>query len=577
MKHTRCYQKNYPRPQFVRKTWEDLNGVWKFAFGEEVSEEDALKGNLTREICVPFSYETEMSGIGDTTRHAVVWYQRKIEGIKGKRTILHIEGADYLTRVYVNGVSAGEREGAYSRISFDITDCLTEGENVLTVRCDDDNSPVRVRGKQRWMAESYGCWYVQTTGIWKSVWLERIDPVHLTGLKITPDLSDYSVKFDFSVSEPSPETEVRFQVYFDGKRIQSASVTADETEKTFSMALSSGKLVHQAALWSVEAPYLYDLEVQVFRSGKQTDLVESYFALRDYRAQGNKILLNGRPFYSRLLLDQGYWRKSGLTPPSEEALAEDIRLAKEMGFNGVRKHQKTEDERFFYYADVMGFTVWCELPSNHWQSDGTAVRLTEEWLNIVRQFYNHPSLVTWVVFNESWGVRNISCNSVQSNLATGLYYLTKSIDPMRPVISNDGWEHAESDILTLHDYEQSGKKFSEKYSDLSKLTEGSAGNSQPLPYANGYSYRGQPIMISEFGGSSYRKDSGKGWGYGDGVGSDEEFLERFGSLVSAVDGMGISGFCYTQITDVQQEVNGLLTEDRAPKVPLEEIAKRNKR
>ena len=303
----------------------------------------------------------------------------------------------------------------------------------------------------------------------------------------------------------------------------------------------------------------------------------SYFALREYTVKGDKIILNSRPFYARLLLDQGYWTESGLTPPDEEALIKDIEICKEMGFNGVRKHQKVEDERYFYYADILGFTVWCELPSNHWTSDASAVQITEEWLEIVRANYNHPSLVTWVVFNESWGVRNILSNSAQSNLATALYYLTKSIDTMRPVISNDGWEHAVSDILTLHDYEQDGKKLYERYDSLAKVTQGSNLNDQPFPYANGYSYCGQPVIFSEFGGTAYVCDERRGWGYGDGVGGDEEFLTRFGELVGAIDKLDFSGFCYTQITDVQQEVNGLLHEDRSPKVPLAEIKARNKR
>lgn len=577
MKHTRCYQAGYPRPQFVRKNWENLNGAWKFAFGEEVAEDQALAGKLPRTINVPFSYETQKSGIGDKTQHETVWYSRTVKGDKNKRTLLHIEGADYFTRVYVNGVLAGSHTGAYARFSLDITEFLRAGENILTVRCDDANSPAQVRGKQRWERENFGCWYVQTTGIWKSVWLERVGNVSLTALKITPDLTDYSVRFDFSVSKPSQDVEVRFDVFFGDKKIQTVSALAADCDNTVSVKLSSGKLTYQAELWSVGNPALYDVEITVSDGGTVTDCVGSYFGLREYKAHGDKILLNSRPFYARLLLDQGYWRESGLTPPDEESLVRDIELAKKMGFNGVRKHQKVEDERFFYYADIMGFTVWCELPSNHWQSDGTASQITEEWLTIVRQNYNHPSLVTWVIFNESWGVRNIVSQRTQSNLATGLYYLTKSIDPMRPVISNDGWEHAMSDILTLHDYEQDGGKLHARYNSMLKITEGSSENDQPLPFADGYAYRGQPIMISEFGGTAYVCDEKRGWGYGNGVKSDGEFLARFGALVSAIDSLNISGFCYTQITDVEQEVNGLLYEDRTPKVPIEEIAKRNKR
>ena len=577
MKHVKCYIENYPRPQFVRRDWVDLNGIWAFGFGEETNQEDALAGRLPRKITVPFSYETELSGINDKTMHETVWYSTKIRGKADKRTILNFEGADYQTTVYVNGAPAGRHRGAYSRFSFDITEFLHAGDNVLTVRCDDDNHPARVRGKQRWMGESFGGWYVQTTGIWKSVWLEYVEETHLTALKMTPDLSDYSVRFDLEVSRPAEDTEIGIEISFGGKRIQTARITAGDLSNSFTVCLSGEKLTYQQVLWSPENPALYDAEITVFKGGRKTDRVGSYFGLREYKAEGNKILLNQRPFYARLLLDQGYWKESGLTPPSEEALARDIALAKEMGFNGVRKHQKTEDERYLYYADIMGFTVWCELPSNHWASDGAYAQLAREWLEIVRQNYNHASVVTWVIFNESWGVRNIYANASQSSLATGLYYLTKSIDPVRPVISNDGWEHAESDILTLHDYEQDGERLYERYDTLQKITEGCNLNEQPIPYAKGYRYRGQPVIISEFGGTAYVGDTDAGWGYGEGVKNDREFLERFGALTGAIDRLNISGFCYTQITDVEQEVNGLLRADRSPKVPLSEIAKRNVR
>lgn len=577
MKHVACYQRDYPRPQFVRKDWLNLNGEWAFGFGEETKEADALLGKLNKKIIVPYSYETEASGIGDPSMHGTVWYSREIAGKRGKRTLLNFEGVDYDAAVYINGKPVGTHRGAYTRFSFDITEYLTDDKNILTVRCDDPNSPAQVRGKQRWEKESFGCWYVQTTGIWKSVWLEYTEDVRLTSLKITPDLTDYSVRLDFAVNAPSDDVEVRFDISYEGKLIQTVSARACNSDGSVSVSLSSERLTYQVMLWGVDCPCLYDLKVTVFKAGKKVDEVGSYFALREYTVKGDKILFNGRPFYARLLLDQGYWKESGLTPPDEDALLRDIELAREMGFNGVRKHQKIEDERFLYYADILGFTVWCELPSNHWRSDGTAVEITKEWMEIVRQNYNHPGLVTWVVFNESWGVRNIASNASQSNLATSLYYLTKAFDGMRPVISNDGWEHAMSDILTLHDYEQDAEKLYQRYTKMQNLTEGCNENGLPLAFADGYRYRGQPVMMSEFGGTAYVCDEKRGWGYGNGVGGDEEFLSRFGSLVKAIDDLHLSGFCYTQITDVQQEVNGLLYEDRSPKVPLEEIAKRNKR
>lgn len=576
MKHTKCYIKDYPRPQFVRSSWVNLNGQWGFGF-EDVDSKKALQGELPLVINVPFSYETKLSGINRKEQHDTVWYSTKIQGKEGKRSILHFEGVDYLAELYINGEYITCHIGAYRRFSVDVTDYLTENENILVVKCKDESHPIQVLGKQRWKEENFGCWYVQTTGIYKSVWMEYVDETYLTALKITPELKDYSVRFDLSVSKPEEDVEVRFVISYDGTTIQTSSIWATEKENSLTVKLDSNKLHHQVVAWSPDFPNLYDVEILVYKNGVLKDKVGSYFGLRDYRVNGNKIMLNDVPFYAKLLLDQGYWEDSSLTPPSEDALIEDIKLSKQMGFNGVRKHQKVEDERFFYYADILGFTVWCELPSNHWFSDNATKEITKEWMDIVTQNYNHPSLVTWVIFNESWGVRNLFTNKAQSNLATALYYLTKSFDTMRPVISNDGWVHAKSDILTLHHYEQDSEKLLSFYDSLEKQVNGAKENSQFLPYVEGYAYEGQPIIFSEFGGAAYVsdcKDNGN-WGYGNSVKNDEEFLERFGSLIDAIRKMNINGYCYTQLSDVEQEVNGLLNAKHQPKIAVSEIAKRN--
>ncbi|MDE7195177.1 MAG: glycoside hydrolase family 2, partial [Oscillospiraceae bacterium] len=511
MKHVKCYIPEYPRPQLVRSDWQSLNGRWGFAFGGEVTESGALAGALLRRINVPFSYETELSGMNDQASREVVWYSREIEGRRGKRTILNFEGADYETEVYVNSRLVGVHRGAYSRFSFDVTDFLTDDRGILTVKCTDPNHPVQMRGKQRWRSESYGCWYVQTTGIWKSVWLEYADETHLTSLKITPDTASSSVSFDIGLSAPDDDIDVHVEISMDGSPIQSVTVRAADINNIVSVRLDSGRLTYRTAYWSVWNPALYDVEITVFKNGKAVDKVGSYFGLREYTVKSGKLLLNGMPFYAKLLLDQGYWKKSGLTPPDEQALAEDIRLAREMGFNGVRKHQKIEDERFLYYADVMGFTVWCEMPSNYWFGDGAVKSIASEWADIVTQNYNHPSLATWVLFNESWGVENIASDKRQQSFSRGLYHLTKALDPTRPVISNDGWLHTESDILTIHHYEQNGDMLLRLYDSAEKLTEGYSANTQFPPFADGFAYGGQPIIFTEFGGTNY---SGDGWGYG---------------------------------------------------------------
>lgn len=570
MKHVKCYIPEYPRPQFVRNDWVNLNGKWNFAFENETDTAEALAGRLGRRINVPFTYETELSGIHDTTQHHTVWYSRNILGKSDKRTIINFDGIDYDAEVYVNDKLVGTHRGAYTRFSFDVTDFLDNNTGVLTIKCVDRDLPVQVRGKQRWENQSYGCWYVQNTGIWKTVWLEYVDDVYLTKLKITPDISDNSVTFDVAVNKPADDVEVKIEVSFDNRPIQTVSVISGDIDNTVKIRLDSKSITYQAEQWSLWNPALYDVDVTVLQNGKETDRVGSYFGLREFTVIDGKILLNGGPFYSKLILDQGYWKESGMTTPSEQAIIDDIRLAKKMGFNGVRKHQKNEDERFYYYADIMGFVVWCELPSNHWFSDEAVKDISAEWFDIVTQNYNHPSLVTWVLFNESWGVKGIASNRRQQNFAESLYYMTKSIDTMRPVISNDGWYHVKSDILTIHHYEQDSNRLIRLYNSKEKITDGYCGNSQLLPFADGFKYEGQPVIFTEFGGTHYAQD--EGWGYGASVHTDEEFLERFGSLIKAVEDMDISGYCYTQLTDVEQETNGLLTVDRKPKVPIEKIA-----
>lgn len=569
MKHVKCYIPEYPRPQLVRSDWQNLNGEWDFAFGTEITQRDIMTVNFTRKINVPFSCETKLSGIEETDPHPVLWYRREIEGKADKRTILNFEGADYDTEVYVNSEFVGKHRGGYSRFSFDVTDYLIGNKGVLTVKCIDNDLPVQIRGKQRWQPSSYGCWYVQTTGIWKTVWIEYVDDIYLTKLKITPNISNSSVTFDIGVSQPSDNVDVKIKISFHDTVIQEVTVKASDIDNMVSVRLDSKSCTFQREFWSFRNPALYDVELSIYDNGKLTDTVGSYFGLREITVRNGKLMLNGESFYSKLILDQGYWKESGMTPPSEQSIVEDIRLAKEMGFNGARKHQKNEDERFYYYADIMGFLIWCEMPSFYWFSDEAVKNISAEWLDIVTQNYNHPSLAAWVLLNESWGVNGIASNTNQQNMSVGLYYMTKSVDSMRPVISNDGWLHTKSDLITIHHYEQNGDWLLKLYDNKSKLVEGYAKNFQLSPFANGYKYDGQPVIFTEFGGIHYAKD--EGWGYGTAVQSNEEFLKRFDSLVKAIESMDICGYCYTQLTDVEQETNGLLTYDRKPKIDVEKI------
>ena len=575
--HAKCYKKGYPRPQFVRDEWEDLNGEWQFAFGEEVKEREALAGKLARRIEVPFTYETKKSGIGDETPHETVWYARKVTKRAGKRNILNIDGADYLATVYVNGKRAGSHEGAYARFSLDITDLLHAGENLLAIRCDDKLTPLQVRGKQRWAPpHNHGCHYTQMTGLWKSVWMEYASEVRLSALRMTPYPNEGELELIFSVTSPAPDVEVEYAVEFRGERVCAGSVVADASEQKVRVRVSSERAVDRVSISYIDWPNIYDIAFTVRKGGRETDRVGSYFSMTDFSVRGSGFTHCMIPKYLKMVLDQGWWPGSGFTPPDEEAIVKDIELTKAMGFNAVRKHEKIEDERYLYYADVMGLGVWCEMPSSYAMTDAAAQSLASQWQEIVRQNYNHPSVIAWVCCNESWGVRSLAEDVRTQNFVSALYWQTKAYDERRPVIGNDGWAHTFTDILTLHQYTQDGDKLYSMYADIGKVTEDDARTGTQFALAKGWEYAGQPVMLSEFGGTAFCADAaGEAWGYGSAVKDEAEYLARLRSLFSAAKKMPIAGYCYTQLTDVQQEVNGLLKEDRTPKVPLEEIRKIN--
>lgn len=580
----RTYKKDYPRPQFVREHWTNLNGKWDFRFddadvGETSKWYEGLNGD--RKIVVPFTYETKASGIGETTFHPCVWYERSFrlpEAQRGKRVVLRFEGVDHEAKVWVNGNYIGRHEGAYAAFAFDITRFVkADGDNRVVIRALDSNSTAQPRGKQRWVADNFGCWYVQTTGIWKTVWLEYPDAISIGSVKITPDLDARSVRFDYAIdgaARQDGDEPIAFQakISCDGESVAEVSARVTRQHGT----LETGLLSEAAGEWKLKVwhprhPHLYDVEFTLLRGGEVVDRVSSYFGLRKISIQGNRILLNNAPFYQRLLLDQGYWTDSHLTPPNEEALIEDIEKTKALGFNGVRKHQKIEDARFLYWCDRMGLLVWSEMAAAYEFNDDAVETFTREWMEIVGQQYNHPCIVTWVPFNESWGIGQIFTDRKQQQFTEAIYHLTKSMDQTRPVVVNDGWEHTVSDIITLHDYVEKGSEFAERYRDQEGvLGNAFAFNGSKYAFAQGYAYRGQPVIVSEFGGIAFRTEAG--WGYGNQVETEEQFLERYRSITQAiVDTDYVCGFCYTQTTDVQQEVNGLLTEDRKPKIDPEKI------
>lgn len=589
----KCYIKDYPRPQFVRGCWENLNGQWDFRFDDEnIGEKEKWYCGFDpqQKITVPYAYESPASGIGDVSKHENVWYSRTItacaEKLQGNRYILHFEGCDYITKVWLNGQFVGSHQGGYTRFSFDLTDLLQEGENLLVVKAEDSYDMQQTRGKQRWTDESYLCFYFPTTGIWKTVWSEYVPELHLSYVKMTPNLEDACLDVEYTLQIPTgvrkQDVSIEAEVYLQDEFINRVSVTptAGPSKARIDLCVNDPRAYgSNVKLWRPGQPYLYDIRFTVKYNGQVTDEVGSYFAMREVKILGSEVMLNSRTLYQRLILDQGYWEDTHLTPPSEEALIEDIDKILQMGYNGVRKHQKTEDERFLYWCDVKGLLVWCEAPSTYQFSDTAVSNFAKEWMEIVKQNYNHPSIITWTPFNESWGINMVRSSRREQSFTEGIYHLTKSFDPYRPVIVNDGWEHTVSDILTLHDYEPDGGVLKENYlyNQEEMLTGTKTFCNLKMAFAEGYEYRGQPIMISEFGGIAFT-GSDAGWGYGDKVCDKEAFLSRFALVTEAIGEIPyMCGYCYTQLTDVQQEVNGLMDIHRNFKIEPEKIRSINEK
>ncbi len=581
-----CYQKDYPRPQLVRKDWTNLNGNWDFVFDDnnKGEAEGWYEGFQTeREICVPFTYETKKSNINDQGVHHFVWYGRRFHGQKerltGNKLLLHFEGSDFLTKVWINGKLAGMHEGGYTRFTFDITNLVTDGENLVVIKVEDHMDPQQPRGKQRWISENFGCWYVQTTGIWKTVWMEYVPVTCLSSVKMTPNLPEGRLELEYIVDCPDAldgrRLEVEAVVSFGGMFVTRTvtGIGKNPTKVFIDLEAAEAENPWGIRSWTPAAPQLYDISFCTRYDKEVCDEVGSYFGMREIRIDGSNLLLNGAPLYQRLILDQGYWEETHLTPPDEEALVEDIDKIHAMGYNGLRKHQKTEDERFLYWCDVKGMLVWSEAPAAYIYSDRAVELFTREWLDIVKQNYNHPSIITWTPINESWGVPQVETSRKQQHFTEGIYHLTKSIDQYRPVIVNDGWEHTVSDIITLHDYEEKGEILRKRYTQYKTEIMSSEvyHSTSKSAFANGFSYKGQPVIISEFGGIAFDSDK-EGWGYGNKVNSKEDFLKRFESITTAIKEIPyVCGYCYTQVTDVQQEVNGLMDIRRNFKVDPEKI------
>jgi beta-galactosidase/beta-glucuronidase len=576
----------YPRMQLRRANWTNLNGKWDFFIDADATLTSPLDVKFNRTIIVPFAPETPMSGVEETGYFNACWYRRRFDEPKleaGQRLILHFGAVDYEASVWVNGRFAARHQGGYTPFSADITDLLSGngGPQTIIVRAHDDpHDLAKPRGKQDWQLEPHAIWYDRTSGIWQTVWLEVVPRTRIESLRWTPSVPDWALDVTATIAGPLPENaRLEIRLAQSGRQLGADAYTLSGPEISRRISLPDPGIddARNDLLWSPGKPTLIDATVELIDAdGAIIDRVESYTAMRSVGVEGDRFVLNGRLFYLSLVLDQGYWRESGLTAPSDDALRRDVELVKQLGFNGVRKHQKIEDPRFLYWADRLGLLVWEEMPSPYRFSPAAIERLTTEWLAAMKRDVSHPCIVCWVPFNESWGVPDLPNSKPQRELLRGVYHLTKSFDPTRPVIGNDGWEMVATDIIAIHDYERVPDHIRQRYArtaenvaDLFRYER--PGHRQLL--LDDCPYTDRPIMLTEFGGIAFSQDTKGTWGYKRAT-TTAELRKQYADLLAAVRAMPIfSGFCYTQFTDTYQEANGLLYMDRTPKLKIEDIRK----
>ncbi len=588
----------HPKPQMRRQGWRSLNGTWEFCKGrgEPARKPDEVVWDCP--ITVPFSPETEASGVADQGFYTTVWYRRTWEQEPlpvDQRLLVHFEAVDWQASVWVNGKQVCSHQGGFTPFCADITHALVDGSTQeIVLRADDDSLDLeKPRGKQDWKLEPHSIWYPRTTGIWQEVWLETVNATRIGSLQWSSSLKHWDIGLDARIVEkgpskrefPGPEQDgeqhpmklnVRLSVAGQIIAEDRYAVIAGEVHRRIALSDPGIDDSRNTLLWSPNSPTLIDAVIELRTSaGELLDRVESYTAIRATAVQGDRFILNGRPMPLRLVLDQGYWLESGLTAPDGDALRRDIELVRRLGFNGVRKHQKIESEWFLFLADRAGLLVWEEMPSAYRYTTKSIHRLTLEWLEVLERDRSHPCIITWVPFNESWGVPDLPESPAQRHYVQGLYHLTKSIDPSRPVIGNDGWESVATDIIGIHDYDEKPERIAQRYglNDIeTKLMKRERPGGRVLTLGGKDVSTDQPIVLTEFGGIAYGGNKKETWGYSRSQ-TSEDFLERYRELMEVVRGLpALAGFCYTQLTDTYQEVNGLLYVDRTPKAPIELLA-----
>lgn len=545
----------------VRDGFVNLNGEWDFAFDFGCSGRERKmyeNGDFSQKITVPFCPESKLSGIEYKDFMNAVWYRRTFavpDAWSGDRVFLHFGAVDYYCEVYVNAKKAGSHTGGYTSFSFDVTDLLEEGENTLCVYAEDHTRSGRQpHGKQCNNYYSGGCDYTRTTGIWQTVWLERVPASHIVNFRIYPNITEPSVDVEVDINCAGQTASLTLEAAYDGEAVGSLTVPAGINTVRAHLPLS------RRELWECGKGRLYDLRLTL-SCGEDTDVVESYFGLREVSWDHTAMYLNGKKVFQRLVLDQGFYPDGVYTAPTDEDLRRDIELSMDLGFNGARLHEKMFESRFLYHADKAGYLVWGE--QGNWGleiHDGNGLRnFLPEWMEGLARDFNHPAIIGWCPFNETWDGKQRQDDTVLS----AVYHATKAIDHTRPVIDTSGNFHVVTDVFDVHDYCQDPEEFASHYAPMK------AGGEAYVTFSDRQKYEGQPYFVSEYGGTWWSETT-KGWGYGHTPDTMEEVIRRFCGLTSALlENPAVCALCYTQLYDVEQEVNGLYTYAREKKFPEE--------
>jgi Glycosyl hydrolases family 2, sugar binding domain/Glycosyl hydrolases family 2, TIM barrel domain len=581
------HESQHPNPLLERPDWRNLDGTWRFAHDDAARWQHPKDVTFDREIRVPYPPESRTSGIHDTGYHPVVWYARSVplapheRAQIGSRLILHFGAVDYRAKVWVNNQLVAEHEGGHTPFCADVT-AQINGSSALeiVVRAEDDPHDLhQPRGKQDWQLEPHAIWYPRTTGIWQSVWIEVVPETRIGSLHWTPNLERFEIVCEAKLEGRIPaRARLHVRLSLNGRELTSGGVQFQAGHARVTLALPDPGIDDErnTILWSPEHPHLIDAEVQLLSPESTTDSsvidqIRSYTALRSVGIDGHRFTLNGHGYHLRMVLDQGYWPDS-LLAASDAELRADVELTKRLGFNGARKHQKLESPRWLYWCDRLGLLVWEEMPSHYAYSQIARERLLREWLEALERDRSHPCIVAWVPFNESWGVPDLNTSREQQDYVRAIHHLTKASDPTRLCITNDGWEFVGGDWFGIHDYTHDAKVLLERYGTAEAIA---ATIKQPWGralLAQGASYDGQPVVLSEFGGIALETEGNGGWGYSRAEDS-ATLLEHYRQLLGAAHALrATAGFCYTQLTDTFLECNGLLTERREPKADFHQIA-----